>query len=238
MPTTPILNLQNLNVLQRLQAISFAVQTGEIVGILGPNGAGKSTLLKTIASIFEFEGEIFLNEIPLKKIPLQKRAQQIAMVFQNQTAFWDLKVLEIVRLGRLPWNDENDSAVLSAIKTAELEDFKNRRINTLSGGEAARVFLARALANTPKILLADEITANLDPFYQKKIGEILKNFAKNNGGTVVMALHDIAFAAELCEKILLLKKGKIVAFGKTSDILTSEILSAVFETEMPDFSKK
>ena len=238
MPTTPILNLQNLAVLNRLAEISFSAESGEILGILGQNGAGKSTLLKTIAGVCDFSGAIFLEGKSFKKISPPKRAQQIAMIFQNQNAFWDLKVLEIVRLGRLPWNDENESAVFNALKIAELEDFKNRRISTLSGGEAARVFLARALANTPKILLADEITANLDPLYQKKIAEILKNFARENNGTVLMALHDIAFAAEICEKILCLKKGKIVAFGKSSEILTAKVLSEVFNTAMPDFSKK
>ena len=235
--SAPLLNIQNLCVLQRLNNVSLRVSQGEIVGILGQNGAGKSTLLNALAGVCNFSGTIFIKGENFKKIPPQKRAQQIAMIFQNQKALWDIKVLDIVRLGRLPWRDKNDEAVFNAIRMTELESFQNRRISDLSGGEAARVFLARALANTPELLLADEITANLDPFYQKKIGEILKNFA-NKKGTVLMVMHDIAFAAAICNRILFLKKGSVLSIGETQKMLTSEFLSQVFETEMPDFSKK
>jgi len=218
-----------------LAGVDFAAAPGEVVGILGPNGAGKTSLLRAFAGFdpqaaerIRFEGR------PLAAYPARERARAIAFMPQPAEAAWPVAVEHLVGLGRLPFlhpfgaPDEHDrQAVENALRATELVALRHRAVTTLSAGEASRVFLARALAGEPRLLLADEPTANLDPAHQLAAMTVLRRLAAD-GATVVMAQHDLALAARFCDRLVLIGAGRIVAEGPPDAVLTPDNLAAVF----------
>ena len=223
-----LIEARNLTLPNRLAGVSLALSPGEMLGVIGPNVAGKSSLLQSLAGLLPVEGEIRLAGIPLHSLTSVERAQQIGYLPQFCDSAWTLAVEEIVALGRLPWRDRNEAAIREAMQETGIEAMAKKEIDRLSGGEQARVWLARVLAGTPRLILADEPAASLDLNYQAKIMDTLRQHAFGSRG-VILAIHDLALAARYCDRFCLLKQGRIHAFGPPEAVLTEAALSEAFD---------
>jgi len=222
-----LIKINNLTVEQRLKSVSLELQRGELLGLIGANGAGKSTLLHTIAGLQESSGSIKIDGNPIHPIPPHKRARIIGIQPQAVSSAWALTVADIVALGRMPWGDEDKAAIERAIERAGVGEFRDRIIDQLSGGERARVWLARVLAGEPQLLLSDEPIASLDIHYQLAVMEVLKNYSREDNG-VIVAIHDLSLAARFCDRLCLLDKGELIALGTPAEVLTEALLSRAY----------
>lgn len=225
-----------------LQSINLQINTGEIVGLIGPNGAGKSTLLKCLANLENpSEGHCYLNGVDVTQVAPKVLAAKMGFLAQGAEAHWPLRVSRLIALGRLPYqgmmrklSKDDEVAIAHAVSLAEVEGLLERIVTTLSGGEMARVMLARLLATDPDLILADEPIASLDPYHQLHILEILKSHAQR-GGAVVVVLHDLNHAMHFCDRLILLDQGHIVANGQPKDVLSEHYLNQVYHVESVRF---
>jgi ABC-type cobalamin/Fe3+-siderophores transport system ATPase subunit len=222
-----LISIDNLTVEQRLKSVSLELHRGELLGLIGANGAGKSTLLHTIAGLQESSGSIKIDGGPINSIPPHERARIGGSQPQAVSSAWALTVADIVALGRMPWGDEDEAAIERAIERAGISEFRDRIIDQLSGGERARVWLARVLAGEPQLLLSDEPIASLDIHYQLAVMEVLKNYSRENNG-VIVAIHDLSLAARFCDRLCLLDKGELIALGTPAEVLTEKLLSRAY----------
>jgi iron complex transport system ATP-binding protein len=239
---TTLLNVQNLNYTVNstllIQNIAFSIQQGEIIGLLGANGAGKSTLLKCLCGILTPPNvHIELLEKSIHHYSLQEKAKIITYIAQQTHLAWQLTVADTVALGRIPHGasphnlSKKDQIIRNiALDTCKLNDFKDRIVDTLSGGEKARVWLARALATQAPILLADEPLAGLDPKYQLIFMDILKSLKAQNS-SIIITLHDISMAMRYCDKLLILKEGQILGFDTPTNLANTNIFNKAFDVE-------
>lgn len=228
-----------------LDNADLTLSQGELVGLIGPNGAGKSSLLRMMAGLQQPDsGQIYLSTANLstEKHPSKllsdfsgrERAQLLAYLPQQETPAWPLQVEHLVGLGRAPWHkpmsgksERDKQAIERALDITELQSLRQRIVTTLSGGELQRTLLARVFAGEPKIILADEPIAALDPYHQLHMMELLAEHAQQ-GGAVLAALHDLSLAARFCSRLVLLHHGKIVADGQPIEVLTTENLEQVY----------
>jgi iron complex transport system ATP-binding protein len=221
-----------------VEGVSVAVESGDFVGLIGPNGAGKTSLLRGLAGLLApAAGEIALDGRPVADMERRERARCIGYLPQDGVIHWALPVEEVVLMGRLPhlgpWQSPAaaDRAIAQRTMAAlDIADLARRPATRLSGGEKARVLLARALANEPQILLADEPVAGLDPYHRLEVMEHLAGLA-SAGTAVVVVLHDLALAARFCRRLVLLDRGRVVTDGSPADTLTPERLAAVYRVE-------
>lgn len=220
-----------------LSDISLSINHGEIVGILGPNGAGKSTLIKLIAGLIKpRSGDILLDDRPLRSFSGRELARTIALVPQESAIPFSFKAFEVVLMGRQPhlttfgFESKNDLAVsMDAMKKTDCFELAPRSINELSGGEKQRVILARAFAQTPKLLLLDEPTTFLDIKHQLTLCKLLKKENEDSGLTIVCAMHDLNLAGAFCDRVVILKGGSIAADGKSAEVMRKEIVGPAFD---------
>ncbi|QHQ61569.1 ATP-binding cassette domain-containing protein [Anaerocolumna sedimenticola] len=231
------LKVQNLHVSidkkEIVKDVSLLVRNRQFVGIIGANGCGKSTMLKSIYKCLKpKEGSVFLDDIDLLKTPSKKVSQKMSVVGQFNELNFDLTVFQMVMLGRTPHKKllesdtkEDIDIVHGAIKQTNLTEYIDRSYLTLSGGEKQRVILARAIAQQPAFLVLDEPTNHLDIRYQL---EVLSCVKKLNIG-VLAALHDLQMAAEYCDYIYAMKKGKIIAHGQPKELFTEELVAALYD---------
>ncbi|KRG57839.1 ABC transporter [Stenotrophomonas koreensis] len=223
-----VLRGSGLTVEHRLSAVDLVLEPGELVGVIGPNGAGKSTLLSVLAGLQPLaQGVVTLDQQPLESLPARQRARQIGYLAQSGHSAWALQVEDIVAMGRLPWGDADACAIAQALRDSGAEALRGRRIDALSGGEQARVWLARVLAGQPQLLLADEPVASLDLYYQRAVMQTLRGFA-DSGRSALVALHDLALAARYCDRLLLLADGRLHAAGSPAQVLQADLLQAVY----------
>tara|TARA_R110002126_G_scaffold268921_5_gene412555 strand:- start:1808 stop:2593 length:786 start_codon:yes stop_codon:yes gene_type:complete len=223
----------SINGQQLVAPLSFSVSKGEFIGIIGPNGAGKSSLLKLINGTQPLSsGDIILQQRSLSRVSRRQRAARIASVSQVSPPVFALTVYQMAAMGLLPhkgWFDGNTSADEQQIKLAltqlGLLDKAPALVETLSGGELQRLYLARALVQQAELLLLDEPTNHLDVQYQHQILQLSRNLGK----TVLACLHDLNLAARYCDKIALLHQGQLLAFGSPQQVLTSSQLTEVFQ---------
>lgn len=221
-----------------LDRVSLRAGQGELVGVIGPNGAGKSTLLRALAGVIEpSDGERHLGGRRFEEIPSRERARAIALVPQVAPMAHGFTCLELVLMGRYPHmgrfqiegaSDENIAR--QAMRLTETEQFADRTLETLSGGERQRVFIARALAQQPRILLLDEPTSNLDILHQLRVLGLIREWAAN-GATAVAAVHDLNMAARHCDFLVLLSEGRVIAEGTPQDVLTAENVRRAYGVE-------
>jgi iron complex transport system ATP-binding protein len=226
-----MIRLSGLAVEQRLQALDLSFQDGQLIGLIGPNGAGKSTLLQALGGLLPYQGEFSIDQRNLADLSSNERARLVALQPQFTEVIWSLSVHDIVSMGRLPWGDSDQQAIHSAMQLADGESLAERPVNQLSGGERSRVWLARVLANQPRLLLADEPVASLDLHYQQQVMQILRAYAQQ-GHAVLLAIHDLGLAARYCDGLCLLDGGRMQRSGSISEVLDPDLLSAVFAQQV------
>ena len=216
---------------------SLVLEAGELVALVGPNGAGKTTLMRALAGLIPAQGAIMLQGKPLPNLTPRERARMVSYLPQGHIFHWPMSVESIVMLGRAPHGDAfsgaspgDRAAVAQAMVTTETQLFAERAVTTLSGGEKARVALARALATQAPVLLADEPTAALDPRHQLVVMELLRN-AAGGGNAILAIMHDLTLAARFADRVLVMNAGRIVAAGTPAEALAPERLATVFGIE-------
>lgn len=222
-----------------LHGVDALFRPGRVTAILGPNGSGKSTLLRTMAGLRDPDGgQVRLGGRLVGRLSPRERAQRIGYLPQDAAVHWNLGVRELVALGRLPHRapfvapDEADStAIDTALAATAIASLQTRTVDQLSGGERARVLLARVLAGEPHWLLADEPLASLDPVHQLAVLDQLRALAATGTG-VVIVLHDLIQAARAADEVLLLKEGRVIAFGPPQTALAHGPLREAFGVEV------
>jgi iron complex transport system ATP-binding protein len=221
-----IVTLNDISLDRRLRQISLSIKEGEVIGIIGPNGAGKSTLIKVFTGLLTPDsGNIDLLGQPLSSYSVTERGRKISWIPQNIETNWPISVRDAVELGTLIHG--HSEAIDAAIAKADLHALANRQLDSLSGGELARVWFARALASDATLLLADEPVAALDPRYQLELLSRICAEASPNKA-VVLVLHDLQLAAQYCDRLLLIHEGQLVASGTPESVLQSGALEACF----------
>lgn len=223
-----LIEVRNLSLPPRLADVSFSLDGGEILGIIGPNGSGKSTLLHCLAGLLPHAGTCRFDGHAIGEMAPRQRARNIGLLPQSCESAWSLSVEDVVSLGRLPWGDSAPTVIGEAMGQAGVSLLRKRNVDCLSGGEQARVWLARVLAGEPRLLLADEPIASLDLYYQRSVMEILRTYA-DRGHSVGLAIHDFALAARYCDRLCLMANGRVHAFGTPAEVLTEAGLSEVFQ---------
>ena len=219
-----------------LTGVSVGVAPGEVVGIVGPNGSGKTTLLRALAGLLApAPGDVRLGDRPIGAWARRDLARVLAYVPQDPVSEFAFTALEVVLMGRAPHGSgfglagPGDLTVardaLARLDVAALED---RPIQRLSGGERQRVFLARALAQRPAVLLLDEPTTHLDLEHQLGIGALMRLLAHDDGLAVASVLHDLTLAGAYCDRLVLLAAGRIVAAGPPAEVLAPATIERVF----------
>lgn len=219
-----------------LQEISAVLRPGGVTAVLGANGSGKTTLVKALAGLLP--GQVRLGAQRVDTIEPRERARAIGYLPQDGVVHWDVTVESLVALGRLPHrapfaglSPADHQAIGEAMAATETADLASRPVTELSGGERARVLLARVLAGQPRWLLADEPLASLDPVHQLGLLERLRALAGEGMG-VVIVLHDLVQAARAADDVLLLKEGRTVVFGPAAEALAPGHLREAFGVEV------
>ncbi|WP_306007079.1 ABC transporter ATP-binding protein [Aquicoccus porphyridii] len=209
--------------------VSFEIGAGEVVGLIGPNGAGKTTLMRALLGLLPFEGES-----TLAALPAAERARLAAWMPQSREIAWPVSVETVVMLGRVPHlgtlqrpGEEDRARVAAALERMELADMRERPATQLSGGEQARVLIARALAQDTPLLIADEPIAGLDPAHQISTMQSFAALA-HAGKSVLVSMHDLGLAVRHCTRLVLLGEGRMIADGPPGEVLTPERLARVF----------
>jgi len=219
-----------------LQDVSFQVGKGEFIGVIGPNGSGKTTLLKILYRLLSPQrGEVFFDRVPLKKMNQRDIAKRIAVVAQETYPVFPFRVIEIVLMGRSPYLEhlmferEKDLEIAKkAMEWTEILPISERPLDELSGGERKRVFIARALAQEPEVILLDEPTTNLDIHHQIEFLDLILALNQEKGLTILMASHDLNLASEFCDRLILLQKGRIFKIGPPQEVITRENIERVY----------
>ncbi|MBI1263006.1 MAG: ATP-binding cassette domain-containing protein [Rhizobiales bacterium] len=217
-----------------LRKLALAAGEARFVGLVGPNGAGKTTLMRAIAGLIPFEGQVRLGGQALDAMASRQRARAIAYLAQGAESHWPLETRRLVALGRLPHLEPfrrpsraDEDAISRAMVLADIEIFSGRDVQSLSGGERARVLLARALAVEAGLLLVDEPVAALDPYHQIRIMEVLRAYA-DQGRIVIAVMHDLSLASRFCDQLVLLDEGRVMATGTPDEVLTPDNLKSVY----------
>ena len=222
-----------------LHNVSLSLATGEIVALVGPNGAGKSSLLKLLAGLLPpTAGTVSIDARRLPTLMPDEIARRVAYLPQARAIHWPMTVRAIVALGRLPHRASGTASpardaeiVTAAMGEMDITTLSDRSVLALSGGEQARVLMARALAQQPRLLIADEPTAGLDLAHQLALMQTLRARAAS-GVTCIIALHDLGLAARFADRIVLLSDGQIVAAGSAEEVLTPVHIAAVYGVDM------
>lgn len=226
------LTLSGRSILERVTAI---LPRGGVTGIIGPNGAGKSSLLRAMVGLVPARGAVRLDGAPLPPAGTRARARRLGYLPQAHQVHWPLTVRRTVSLGVMPhlgpWQRPGPverAAVEAALAHVALADRAESPVDRLSGGERARVMLARVLVGRAPVILADEPVAALDPAHQIAVMRLLRDEARQGDRVVGVVLHDLTLAARYCDRLLLLDAGRVVEAGATADVLASGALDRVY----------
>ena len=229
-----------------IKDVSFTVDRGENICIVGPNGCGKSTLLKAISNLIPFKGNVLLDCNDTKSLKRKDLAIKIALMTQSSNILFPYSIYDTVALGRYAHlngvfsrlNKKDEEIINNSLAKVGLLDIKDKLINELSGGQLQRVFLARAFAQDPDVILLDEPTNHLDLRYQIEMLDYLKVWAKENNKIVVAVLHDLNLVQNFGDKVLMLKDGVIKNNGNTREVLNGSDLEEVYGIDIKAFMIK
>lgn len=221
-----------------VRGVTLDLPAPELVGLVGPNGAGKTSLLRALAGLLATaSGSVAFDGRDLLRLPERERARIVGYLPQEHAVSWPLRVYDLVMLGRFPHrspvaaaSERDRRAVVSALAAMDALRFADRPVTQLSGGERSRVLLARALAQEPRLMLADEPTHGLDPSHQIALMQRLRRLAQG-GCLVLVTLHDLTLAGRWCDRLVMLSEGRIVADGPADAVLTDARLSDVYGIE-------
>lgn len=217
-----------------LHEVDVQARAGEVLALVGPNGAGKSTLLAALAAdLHPTRGTLHISGRPTASWTPPELSRRRALLPQSATLSFPFTVEEVVRMGRAPWTGtpneaEDEAAVRAALRATETQPFTTRPFSALSGGERARVALARVLAQSTQLLLLDEPTAALDLRHQELVLRVCRSRAAA-GDAVVVVLHDLALAAAYADRTVILRAGRVTADGAPSEVFEADLLSEVYQ---------
>lgn len=234
-----MLKIQNISASyqghQVLHDVSFDVNHGEVLALIGPNGAGKSTIIRAASGVIPSTGQIRTNGDDFHSLDPMQRALYIAVVPQAISLPPAFTVWETVLMGRTPYlgflgqaSSHDEDIARQALSRVNALTLADRRVGELSGGEAQRILLARALCQSTPILLLDEPTAHLDLQYQVSLLELIRELAHTENLAVLIALHDLNLAARYADRVALLVGGNLVSIGTPRDVLTAEAISNAY----------
>ncbi|HET7340499.1 MAG TPA: ABC transporter ATP-binding protein [Methylomirabilota bacterium] len=220
----------------RVDGVSFAIAAGEVFGVIGPNSAGKTTLLRLLTRVVTADrGEVRLDGRPIAGLAHAELARQIAVVPQDAPRPFPFTVEQLVLMGRYPHaparffeTGEDRRAALAAMDATGVRNLAALPLEQLSGGERQRAMLARALAQAPRLLVLDEPTSHLDLRYQAEMAALIRRVNAEHGVTVLLVSHDLNLAAEVCDRLLLLARGRVARLGPPAAVLRRETLEEVF----------
>jgi len=223
-----------------LNNINLSIKAGEMVGLLGANGSGKTTLIKLATGILKpLRGEIRLNDTDIAQLSRKFIARHVAVVPQQLFIPFAYTVREVVGLGRTPFvkalsgeSGVDRTAINNALDTVGMKNLEERHFDELSGGERQKVILAMALAQQPKMLLLDEPLVHLDITHQVEMLELVKSLNREQGITIIAAIHDLNLASLYFDRLVLLKKGEILADGTPSQVITEEGIREAFSASV------
>lgn len=219
-----------------LHGLDLELASGEFLGVLGPNGSGKSTLLRAMTGVLPLTaGEVRLFGRPLRELKRREIARRVGVVPQAGTTPFEFTVREVVGMGRTPHigrlhgeTDNDRAAVEAALERTDTRELADRLLSELSGGEAQRVIIARALAQEPELLLLDEPTAFLDLSHQVEVFELLRGLNRGESMTVLCVSHDVNLASLYCDRLVLLRDGVVADEGRPDDVITPERIKDVY----------
>lgn len=222
-----------------LSDINLSISAGEHLCITGPNGAGKSTLLRTLNAMIPLShGQIWLNQQPLKSYSRKQIARQISYVPQNSGRALPFVVEDFLHMARYPhltwlasWQVTDEQAITNALEITGCQQFRQRQMMTLSGGECQKVMIAAALAQDTPLILLDEPTSFLDPHHQTEVQQLIKTLHRNHGKTIIEVTHDINHAGQHADKVLALKDGEQLWLGEAKEFLDSQRLQDLYQQD-------
>ena len=230
-------NYENENILHN---ISFNVEEGSFCVVLGKNGSGKTTLLKCLKGLLNFQkGQIFVNGLDIQKSAINEIAKNISMLLQSEPHSFHFKVIDIVVMGRNPFLKMNEtpkekdySLAYNSLISLKIENLADKNFNKISGGERQLVMLATALTQNANIVLLDEPTNHLDFNNQYYVLNFMKNLCRKKNTTVITSMHNPNLAMMFADEIIMLDNKKIMANGKTKDVMTEKNISRLYKTEI------
>jgi len=218
-----------------LSDVHLEVGPGEVLGILGPNGSGKTTLLRCINRVLTpKQGSVCIDGSDISAMTRQEITRLVGLVPQNSVSdFSSPTVYEAVLMGRRPhikwgYGREDESIAWAAMRDMDVSPLASRRLDQLSGGQAQRVLMARAIAQRVGMLLLDEPTSNLDVRYQLEVMAVVREQVASRGLGACAVMHDLDLAMRFCDKALLLKNGQVIAAGPKAEVLTPELISLAY----------
>lgn len=244
----PVLQIRSLCArygdIKALEDISLNIRQGEIVGVIGPNGAGKSTLIKVLSGVLSASsGDVLINQKDIKTYSPSQRARVLAVVPQAHQLGGAFSVEQTVSLGRTAYLGflgkparEDLEKTAWAMKQTAVDSLADRKLAEISGGEQQRVLLARALAQNAPVLLLDEPTNHLDLRYQVNLLKLIRTLVKDQGLSVLMAMHDLNQVSGIADRVLLLVNGETKALGIPEDVLTPENIFLAYQTQVETFT--
>ncbi|NQD79408.1 ABC transporter ATP-binding protein [Pseudomonas sp. CrR14] len=219
-----------------IEGLSLRIPSGQVTAIVGPNGCGKSTLLAGLSRLHKpSAGAVLLNGKAIGSLPSKQVARQLALLPQDATAPDGLTVSELIRFGRQPhqsllrqWSAEDQAIVDEALRVADLQDLAERPLESMSGGQRQRAWIAMAVAQQTPLLLLDEPTSALDLGHQIEVFELIRSLA-SVGKTVVMVVHDLSSACRYADHLVAMKAGSIIVEGAPVDIVTPTLVEALYD---------
>lgn len=230
---------------EAVKGVSFTIETGKNVCILGCNGSGKTTLLRAMTGMVPCSGEVLLEGQPIQKLKRQEIARKVGVMTQLSQVYFSYSVEETVMMGRYIYQEGllgrpakvDYEVVEKSLAAVGLKDLAKRQLNTLSGGELQRAFLARTLAQQTPVLVLDEPTNHLDLKVQAELSEYLKEWSKTPGHTLIGVFHDIPLALALADELILMKQGRILAKDRKETILQSKFLTDAYDFDVLQYIK-